>query len=333
MVLLYHGQCNEKLGNQTDAAAAYLSAARMMERADSRKIPPAMRKMLDHASLYVRNLLATRIAQTLDPLKRRHGSKEISRIQHCADIFTGHKKREYSHPKWRPALAYIPGLPVRMFFEREEFPWIAELERHTDVIRGELLDLLSHQELFRPYINHPTGSRDARIWKKLNQSTKWSSFHFFRHGERIAENCAQCPRTSEILDGLDLHHVPGHGPEVMFSVLRPHTDIEPHYGSVNGRLIVHLPLIVPENCGALRVGDQQRSWTEGECLIFDDSFEHEAWNQSDETRVVLILDTWNPDLSDAEREAFGKMLHTTQSFDKDLIARQAKYSNPTPDSA
>ena len=102
----------------------------------------------------------------------------------------------------------------------------------------------------------------------------------------------------------------------MFSVLRPHTRIPAHYGAVNGRVIAHLPLIVPENCGALRVGDQQRSWTEGELLMFDDSFEHEAWNDSDETRVVLIFDSWNPAITPAERAAFAAVLQAAQRFEQ-----------------
>jgi aspartyl/asparaginyl beta-hydroxylase (cupin superfamily) len=95
--------------------------------------------------------------------------------------------------------------------------------------------------------------------------------------------------------------------------------IPSHRGSVNGRLIVHLPLIVPENCGYLRVGEDQRSWEEGKLLIFDDTFDHEARNDSDQTRVVLIFDIWNPQLSQAERDAFRRILATAADFEKRLL--------------
>lgn len=135
---------------------------------------------------------------------------------------------------------------------------------------------------------------------------------------------SQFSRSSSVLklESLGLHRVPGYTPEVMYSVLRPHSTMPDHTGSVNGRLIVHLPLIVPENCGGLRVGEEQRGWREGECLIFDDAYRHEAWNHSDDTRVVLILDTWNPALSEAEREAFRRMLDTARTFERDLLEQQ-----------
>jgi aspartate beta-hydroxylase len=106
----------------------------------------------------------------------------------------------------------------------------------------------------------------------------------------------------------------------MFSVLKPHTRIQAHFGSVNGRLIVHLPLIVPPDCGALRVAGEERGWTEGRCLVFDDSFEHEAWNDSDQTRIVLIFDTWNPDLSHAERHAFATLMQVAKRFELSHLA-------------
>jgi aspartyl/asparaginyl beta-hydroxylase (cupin superfamily) len=86
----------------------------------------------------------------------------------------------------------------------------------------------------------------------------------------------------------------------MFSVLAPHTHIPPHHGETNARVVVHLPLIVPAGC-RYRVGYEERDWKVGEALIFDDSIEHEARNDSDEIRVVLIFDVWNPLLEPAER--------------------------------
>lgn len=109
----------------------------------------------------------------------------------------------------------------------------------------------------------------------------------------------------------------------MFSILLPGTEIKPHYGSINGRLIVHLPLIVPQNCGGLRVAGETREWVQGQCLVFDDSFEHSAWNHSDQTRVVLILDTWNPALSPAERDGFSALLQTAREFERRHLAASA----------
>ena len=120
------------------------------------------------------------------------------------------------------------------------------------------------------------------------------------------------------LDALPLLRIPGHGPEALFSVLRPGTHIPPHTGVMNGRLTVHLPLVVPPECGALAAAHEPRAWTEGECLVFDDSFVHEAWNRSAHTRVVLIFDAWNPDLTAVEREALAAGIAAIGDFHRRL---------------
>jgi aspartyl/asparaginyl beta-hydroxylase (cupin superfamily) len=109
-----------------------------------------------------------------------------------------------------------------------------------------------------------------------------------------------------MLDGLPLLDLPGKGPTAMFSILEPHSRIPPHTGSSNVRATVHLPLIVPGavagECG-FRVGSQSRELIAGRAWAFDDTIEHEAWNESDEIRAILIVDTWNPLLTEAERSA------------------------------
>jgi Aspartyl/asparaginyl beta-hydroxylase and related dioxygenases len=98
-------------------------------------------------------------------------------------------------------------------------------------------------------------------------------------------------------------------------VLHPGTHILPHRGVTNTRLVAHLPLIVPRDC-ALNVGGEIHAWPEGRCVIFDDTFEHEAWNRSDQTRVVLIMDCWNPDLSAAERAAIAELVAGIGDFNR-----------------
>jgi len=101
---------------------------------------------------------------------------------------------------------------------------------------------------------------------------------------------------------MPLQRIPGRAPNAFFSLLRPGKRIPPHTGVTNTRAIVHLALDVPPECG-FRVGGETREWVEGKAFAFDDTIEHEAWNGSDRRRAVLILDTWNPHLSQREREA------------------------------
>jgi len=106
---------------------------------------------------------------------------------------------------------------------------------------------------------------------------------------------------------MDQPQVPGASPNAMFSLLAPRTRIPPHTGVANTRLVCHLPLIVPPDCG-FRVGQTTREWRVGEAFVFDDTIEHEAWNDSDELRVVLIIDLWPPALGPSDRAAIASVI-------------------------
>jgi aspartate beta-hydroxylase len=112
---------------------------------------------------------------------------------------------------------------------------------------------------------------------------------------------------------LPLSRIREHGPEVLFSVFTAGTHLLPHRGVTNARLVAHLPLIVPRDC-ALRVAGEDHVWREGEVVVFDDTYEHEAWNRSDAIRVVLIFDIWNPLLTDVERAALTELIPSFGDF-------------------
>jgi aspartate beta-hydroxylase len=175
------------------------------------------------------------------------------------------------------------------------------------MIRGELLALLeAGLPGFAPYIAYPPGT-PVNQWAELNHSRLWSSLWLWRDGRRQDEAIASCPRTAAFLETLPLANQPGFAPTVVFSALAPHTRIPPHTGSTNARLLVHLPLVLPGPAG-FRVGNETRPWRLGEAWVFDDTIEHEAWNDADDVRVILILDIWNPLLSVAERELISSMM-------------------------
>src|SRR5205823_14382381 len=120
-------------------------------------------------------------------------------------------------------------------------------------------------------------------------------------------NAQHCPLTMAALSKVPQPEVPGASPNAMFSLLAPRTRIPPHTGVANTRLVCHLPLIVPPKCG-FRVGGTVREWKVGEAFVSDDTIEHEAWNESDELRVVLIFDLWAPMLSMCERKAVAAVI-------------------------
>jgi aspartate beta-hydroxylase len=305
--LLWQADCKRALGRHSDALRTQLSALDQAERGGLlsrlRSLPPPIRERIERAIADVHRARKLAIDPALAQLRDKHGAAAIERIDRAVARVYGEPAPEPTHPLQQPTLIFVPGLPDQAWYERDQFPYLQTLEAATDVIRNELLAVLADEEGLLPYVDMPDNAPAAEMWRELNRSPAWSGFHLYRHGERVDANCARCPQTMAVLESLPLMRIADHAPEILFSVLAPHTHIPPHTGVINGRLTVHLPLIVPENCGALRAGDQMRPWHEGECLIFDDSFVHEAWNDSDHTRVVLILDAWNPHLSEPEREA------------------------------
>jgi aspartyl/asparaginyl beta-hydroxylase (cupin superfamily) len=137
----------------------------------------------------------------------------------------------------------------------------------------------------------------------------------WREGKPIDEHIARCPQTAALLEKAPRADVPEHGPTAFFSILDAGARIPPHNGVTNTRLIVHVPLIVPDGCG-FRVGGERREWKPGNALIFDDTIEHEAWNNSAVPRAVLIFDIWNPYLTDAERDFVRAATHAIGDFNR-----------------
>ncbi|MBN7799015.1 aspartyl/asparaginyl beta-hydroxylase domain-containing protein [Parahaliea mediterranea] len=214
----------------------------------------------------------------------------------------------------QPTRYCFPGLPQQAFYPREQFSWVAELEAQTDVIREELERVLEDPRAFEPYLQ--TQHNQPKLNNQQNlDSMDWSACYLWREGALNTGMAQRCPRTVEALSRLPLCQIPGQMPSVLFSRLSPGATIVPHYGAVNTRLICHLPLIVPPDCGALRVGNYQRPWREGELLIFDDSMEHEAWNPSARERVVLLFDIWRPELNEEERQWVSRMLQAVKAYE------------------
>ena len=215
------------------------------------------------------------------------------RFQEALDLLAG--KREVFLQQ--PTSLFYPRLPHIQFYERADFAWVPALEAAAAGIRAELTAALTADTGFAPYIA-ATPERPNRGHSLLDDP-RWSALHLFKDGAPLAANADRCPLTMAALAGVPLPRIAGRSPMVLFSVLRPKTHIPPHHGMLNTRLICHLPLIVPDGC-RLRVGNETRAVEPGKMLIFDDSIEHEAWNDSAQTRAVLLFEIWRPELSAEE---------------------------------
>jgi aspartate beta-hydroxylase len=316
--LFWLGQVQARLGAQDASLRTRVHALAVAERTgwmlNAHQLPPEARERIDSAIAAVAQARDAAVAQALAPLRSRQGGAALARIQRALDRHNGRARFEPEHPLQCPSFLFVPGLPAQAWFDRGEFPFLQRIEQGFLEIRAELLAVLADDQDLAPYVDMPEHAPAAPMWRTLNRSPRWTGYHLFRHGERVDAHCRRCPRTAALLESLPLMRIPGHSPEAMFSVLRPRTHIPPHTGVINGRLTVHLPLIVPEHCGALRAGDEMHPWQEGHCLVFDDSFVHEAWNDSDHTRVVLLFDIWNPHLDAVEREALTTAIAALGAF-------------------
>lgn len=170
------------------------------------------------------------------------------------------------------------------FFSPEQFPWARRLEENWRVIREELDAVMARRA------DLPNFQDISPDQKHLAKEDKWKTFFFFAYGLESPANCARCPRTAALLRG-----VPG-AKTAFFSILAPGMHIPAHCGPYKGVVRYHLGLIVPEpkeQC-RIRVADQIAHWEEGKSLFFDDTYEHEVWNDTDGVRVVLFMDVLRP---------------------------------------
>lgn len=318
---LHLGAAMERLDRRDEAIANYygaiVAAQNRGQWLNEATTAPGLRVVVKHAMRAVNQGRRQLFLDLLSPLRQRHGAEALERVEQGLLVYLGEREPGYPDPRQRPKFFYVPGLRTQPYFERELFPWHAELEQHTGTIREELRGVLADPRGVEPFL----GTNDNELLKqqKLLAGTRgeaqWNSFFFHRHGELFEQNAQRCPRTTKVLDSLPLVHIRGHAPEVLFSVLTPGSHILPHHGVTNTRLVTHLPLIVPEDC-AIRVGGVEHVWQEGRCVTFDDTFEHEAWNRSDKLRAVMILDSWHPDLTGPEREAIARLVGGIGDFNQ-----------------
>ena len=308
LALLLRGNLFERQGKQHAAATAYGAAARVAPPLEQLhpNLRPAMEQALAYRAQYDRDF-SSFLADYLAPHARQAGG-DLSRFNDSLDIMFGRKRRYES----QSAMYHYPGLAPITFFERKDFPWLDAIEAQTDAIRQEFLAVLAEDSGFQPYLQYGDDMPLAQ-WAELNKSPRWSAFHLIHDGRRIDANADRCPRTMAALAGAPQPQQPGRTPSAMFSLLKPHTHIPPHCGVSNSRLVVHLPLVVPGQCG-FRVGNDTREWEVGKAWVFDDTIEHEAWNRSDELRTVLIFDIWHPALSEGERAMISALSAGMQAY-------------------
>lgn len=300
----------EKIGQAQSAAGVYRNALKIAPPRE--RCPPAMVAQMDHADGVVRRhaeALRDHMRSNVAALRGTVDAATLDRFDEGLEIYAGIK----TAPKQEPLLLNYPRLPAIPFYDRALFPWLETLEAATPVIQAELEALMaSSMDEFAPYIAYPKGA-PVNQWGELNHSRKWTSLWLWRDGERQNAVCDRCPQTAALLESLPMARQDGFAPTAVFSALQPHTHIPAHTGSSNVRLLTHLPLILP-GPARFRVGNTMRDWKMGQAWVFDDTIEHEAWNDADQMRVILIFDVWNPALSLGEQTLITAMMQAQREF-------------------
>jgi hypothetical protein len=187
---------------------------------------------------------------------------------------------DLQQPGW-----FYPGLDTREVHDSAGFPWVAVLEGSFAVIHAEFAALLASADF-------------TKVNPGYTSQGEWAAAYLWAFGKKVEEVCRWCPETTRMLS-----RIPGVAQfgTTLFSALAPHSRITPHHGATNAKLRCQLPLRVPAGC-KLKVGEREIEQLEGRCIVFDDSFLHSAWNESDEARFVLVFDFFHPDLTSGEIE-------------------------------
>jgi hypothetical protein len=229
------------------------------------------------------------------------------------------KKATDTEVSWRPPLhsyfplqrplEFYPGLDTREIHDPGRFPWVAELEGSFPVIQAELSQLVE------------AGSGFSPVYRAQTSTGEWAASYLWVFGKKVEETCRLCPETTRILSSI-----PGVAEfgTTMCSGLAPHTHISPHYGYSNAKLRCQLPIRVPvPDLCRLKVGEHEVEQREGKCIVFDDSFLHSAWNDSDEPRFVLVFDFFHPDLMPEEVQYLAR-LATEREMSKFYLSQKAE---------
>jgi Aspartyl/Asparaginyl beta-hydroxylase len=310
------------LDRNKQAAAALVQYSRALKEAQDQgrwinpaTTPQALRPVVERAVQIVRSGRRALFFGLIEPLAQRYGRESLTRVERCLRVYLNEERAASPDPRQQPTFLYFPDLPPAAYLDRSLFPWIGALESQTDAVRAELMTLLpssaGRERVFT------TDELERENLRGLDVPPSWNGYYFYRHGVRRDDNCASCPATAAALEHIPLAHVREHGPEVLYSVFTPGTHLLAHRGVTNTRLVGHLPLLVPPDC-ALRVGGEIHEWQPGRVVIFDDTYEHEAWNRSQQTRVVMIFDIWNPYLTEAERAALTQLVPGIGDFRKSM---------------
>jgi aspartyl/asparaginyl beta-hydroxylase (cupin superfamily) len=241
------------------------------------------------------------------------GGVEFDRLKHYLHILAGEQAPVYQHPLQNPRYPCFPGLQYQPWHDVTTCPGAMQLQSHFQTIQQEALALAAPH--FLTYIPKAFGLKQklasylralGLLANKANRAALpnggWTLYTLYYMGIAMEAWLQQCPRTFQIINSLPRLCTAYPWGDALFSMLAPGAYLPPHCSVDSLRVRCHLGISIPEGCG-IRVGEGSRQWQQGQCLLFEDGFQHEVWNHSTTNRLVLIVDFWHPDLTELEIKA------------------------------
>lgn len=306
--LLMRGALMARRGDRRGASSFYRTALNIVAITEG-ELPPGLVPMVQSAQRYMAESQEEYAAFLRSRLEEAGlaGTLDGGPVADAYAMMLGRKELYLQ----QPTSFYYPGLPQRQFYERHEFPWIAEIEAAIPAMRDELLAVLDEEAGFDPYVrSNPDRPLPSNA---LLDDPSWGARYLWEYGQPVAAHAERAPAAMRALERAPMPVIDRRSPMALYSLLKPGTHIKPHNGLLNTRLICHIPLITNPDCG-LRVGNETRRWDEGKALIFDDSIEHEAWNRGSATRVVLLFEIWRPEIGEDQRRALTALFEAINDY-------------------
>lgn len=313
ILLLQKGALIERSGGQAFEACGYYQQA-LGAAPPADQVPQPFVQLMNHAVNAVRAQSAQmeqQLEAALAPVRAAHEGESHVRVDYAVAAMLG--KTRIFVPQ--PTFLQIPGIPFPAFFDRGQLPWLADLEASWEAIAGEARAVLeADPDGFVPFVafEQPVAAPE---WAPLNQSKSWAQYALWKEGAPVEAHLARCPATAALIDRLPLADLPGNAPNVSFMLLAAGTRIPPHLGVTNARATVELPLVVPEQ-GYLRVGAEVRTLKAGEAYAYDDAIEHENGNTGSEAQLLLVLDAWNPHVTESEKALLRAVFRESAAFSR-----------------
>ena len=320
------GQIRNSLDDTAGALAAWYQAVSRAQRAGvwlgEDSTPAELLEPVTNAIAQVHAGRRRLLFGSFEAIEQQYGRSALARVHRALSGYLRECDAGPSDARQRPKFFFFPDLPNEPYHDPYLQPWAKRLAAAFPNIRAEAVRVLQEDQRLPNFVDVAAGVRPGHLAGEA-ASPSWEAFFFYRHGIRFDANHARCPDTSALLESIELCRIDADAPEICFSVLRPGTHILPHHGVTNVRLVMHLPLVVPDACALNLIGAGEHCWQEGRLVMFDDTFKHEAWNRSQMSRTVLLMDCWNPHLTDVERLAMKQLIQTIAGVRKASLPAQS----------